>query len=311
MKTLFLFILLPVCLFANAQQRHEFYDWQWKRCDASQARFIANIKKTDSGWLRFDYFAGNNQVQMMGLYRDSLCKIRNGYFKHFYADGSLEISGRVIDSRNQGVWLYYHPNRMLRDSITYLDNKPVGISMSWYSNGYPADSTDYDSGVKVSWFDNGQPSQAGHLLHGKLHGKWQFFHKNGQLAALEKYEEGKVLERKLYDEEGKEITDTNNINVEAEFKGGASAWKKYMLKHIYFPGDYKIVNADIVTVVVSAIIDEDGNVTEPYVEIPFKDKFDEIALSIFKKCPKWKPAINHNRRVKQGIRQPVSFQQDN
>jgi hypothetical protein len=84
-------------------------------------------------------------------------------------------------------------------------------------------------------------------------------------------------------------------------------WAKYVNKHLYFPSGYQIVNASEVTVVVVATIDEDGNVTDPYVKVPFNKAFDNIALSIFKKCPRWLPAITHNRAKTETIIQPVTF----
>jgi len=69
------------------------------------------------------------------------------------------------------------------------------------------------------------------------------------------------------------------------------------------------VNTDEVTVVVTATIDEDGNVLDPFVEVPFNKNFDKIAITIFKKSPRWLPAISHNRSLMQIVKQPITFRQ--
>jgi TonB family protein len=57
------------------------------------------------------------------------------------------------------------------------------------------------------------------------------------------------------------------------------------------------------------IVNEDGTVSDVDTYIPFHPAFDKIALNAIRKSPAWKPAIRQNRKVEQGIRQPVTFQQ--
>jgi hypothetical protein len=198
------------------------------------------------------------------------------------------------------------------DSTFDTNGKPSGISKGWHANGYPSDSVSYRPdgvSVHVSWFDNGNPSSAGYKINDSLHGKWTFFHKNGNPSAIEKYDHGKLISRQYFDEQGKEMTDTSNHDHQAAFTGGQKAWLKYMLSKLYFPDQYKILNADKAVVVVDATIDEDGNITEPEISSPFYPAFNQIALKMMKGSPKWEPAVSHNRRVKFHIRQPVTFAQ--
>ena len=151
-------------------------------------------------------------------------------------------------------------------------------------------------------------SDAGRLLNGELNGTWQFFHNNGKLAAREVYNMGKLVSRAYYDTAGVQ-EDTTSKACDATFPGGKAAWKQFIHKHIYYPSQYKIVGGDKVTVLVTATIDEEGNVSDPFVEIPVQKEFDKIAITIFKKSPKWLPAIKHNRAVLERIGEPVTFRQ--
>ena len=312
MKTFFYCIALFICVNTTAQQKQLYYDWQWKPSTLSNARFAAVTKKTDSGWLRSDYFLGNNKMQMTGLYVDSATQIRNGWFHFFYANGILESTGRYDHNKREGLWLRYHPNGMISDSAVYLHDEITGTYFGWHTNGFMSDSVVYRPdapATAVYWFDNGNPSAAGRLQSGKPMGTWVYYHKNGNKAAKELYEADKLVNRIYYNENGEEEKDTSNKNRDASFPGGAAGWKKFMLKKMYFPDQYQLVNTEAVTVVVNAVIDEEGNVTEPFVSIPFNTAFDKIALIIFKKSPRWIPAIRNNRKVKMGIRQPITFAQ--
>lgn len=294
-------------------QDPQYYDWQWKPCDASLARFYTVTKKTDSGWYRNDYYIATNKLQMAGLYQDAETKTKKGWFRYFYPNGNLESVGRYVNGERQGLWLSYHYNGMMSDSAYYEADKLKGTKMSWYSNGFIADSADYTNdgqAVYISWYDDGNPSSAGRYINGKKEGPWQYFHKNNNNAALEKYSKDVLISRIYYDEKGIQLSDTSNKDRDAEFKGGEAKWRDYLEGNLQFPEDVKLVNTDVITIVVNATVDEDGKISDVYVSVPFDPKFDDEALRVMKRSPKWLPSISHNRRVKQYVRQPIFFMQD-
>src|SRR5690242_10645142 len=114
-----LFFIFVFIIKVDAQKVRTFYDYQWKACDASQARFVSDVVKTDSGWLRDDYFISTQKLQMQGLYEDSATKIANGYFYYYYANGIPESFGRNVHNKKQGLWLRYYNNGYIRDSTVY------------------------------------------------------------------------------------------------------------------------------------------------------------------------------------------------
>ena len=311
MKLLLLSITCLVLTASSGQKIPAFYDYKWTPCPLENARYFSEVIKTDSGWLRNDYFLGNHTLQMKGLYEDSATKIANGFFYYYYANGVPERFGKNVHNKKEGVWMRYHHNGFIEDSTVYLDGQPSGISMGWHTNGFTADSVTYDgddSAVEVDWSSNGSPSGAGRMKNGKTIGTWQYFHDNGKIAAQESYDVGRLVNKSYYNLTG-EPEDTASKDRTASFPGGQRAWEKFIVKEIYFPPEYKLTNTDHVTVVITAIIDEEGNIVDPFVEVPFDKRFDDIAVNIFKKSPKWLPAISHNRAVLQIVRQPITFLQ--
>lgn len=313
MKARLLVLFIFLTSLACAQKVEEYYDYNWKRCEPEQARYYALIEKTDSGWHRRDFFIHEGSLQMDGYYADSSCKVRQGQFYYFHPNLKLESAGEYVKDRHEGVWVRYYDNGMMHDSSFYINDNLTGYYFAWHKNGYISDSAFYNengSGYSITWFDNGNPSSAGRFSAGyKMHGKWQFFHRNGRLSAVEIYNEGKLLSKEYYDETGNLETDTTSKDSEATFPGGMQAWKKYMIRHLWFPDQYKIDNADKAVVVVDASIDEEGNVTDVELYAPLHPAFDRIAIEMMQHAPKWIPAVQHNRKVKYRIRQAVIFEQ--
>ena len=241
----FLFLPFTILIITSYSQTIEkYYNYNWKECDASEARFYSIMKKTDLGWHRQDYFITKKSLQMDGYYEDKDCKIRNGKFHFFYANDKLEYEGSYVKDKKEGLWLSYHYNGVMSDSSYYYKGERVGTSIGWYSNGFISDSSVLDStgkGVFVSWFDNGVPSSAGRYSDGKKQdGKWKYYHKNGQISDIEIYKEGTLIDKKYFDETGTFIADTTTKEIEAAFTGGVKGWQKYLFKHLYFPSQYKI-----------------------------------------------------------------------
>ncbi|MEO8764748.1 MAG: hypothetical protein ABI416_10695 [Ginsengibacter sp.] len=312
MKICLPFMVCIICSNLYAQKAEQYYDYQWKPCSPAQARFLSLTNNTDSGWLRQDYFLATRKLQMKGLYEDSATHIANGQFYFYYPNGVPESIGRNVHNKREGLWLKFYHTGIMEDSTVYENGSPAGTSIGWHQNGYQSDSIVYNkdgSSVEVNWFDTGMPASSGRKKYGKNYGPWNYFNKDGKLSALEVYDEGNLISRHYYNEEGVQESDTTSKNREAMFTGGQEGWKKFIMKHIYFPDQYKLVNTTAITVVVTAIIAEDGTVTEPWVEVPFNKAFDDIAVAIFKKSPKWIPAVRYNRTVKQGVRQPITFSQ--
>jgi len=313
MKWLLGLAVLLLSFSITAQKSETYYDYNWKPSALENARFFSTVEKTDSGWLRKDYFIGNMQLQMQVLYEDSECKFANGFTLYLHSNGISSTVGRMVHNKREGVCVSYYSNGMMSDSATYHNGRPVGNHYQWHRNGYLADSTGHvnDSmDVAVGWFDDGALSYAGYLLSGKMHGKWKYFHRNGSVSAEEIYEKGAIISKNFFNENGSTQPDTAKVSNEAVFKnGGSEGWRKYMEKNLYWPEGFALKNTSVIVVPVSFTVDEEGKLQDAEVVVPFHPEFDKIALRIIKSSPPWKPARAHNRNVKFFFRQPVTFQQ--
>jgi hypothetical protein len=312
------FVFVPLMLFLHfisfSQKMDKYFDYNWKECLPVHARFYARIEKTDSGWHRQDFFIRENRLQMDGFYADSSCTIKIGKFFHFHANGVPESFGNYANGKKNGLWLGYHPNKMMEDSIFFADGEPKGVYASWYDDGMPKDSMAWDNDgniTLVGWYQNGNVSVAGKYAAGKRKiGKWQYFHDNGQLSSLETFINDRLVDKKYFNEDGSAKLDTTNNDRKADFPGGIKAWSKYLEDRLTFPDNVKIINADQAVVIATFEIDENGQTINIKLISPFHPLFDKIVVDLIKKSPKWKPAIEHNRRTKYWALQKFNFVQE-
>lgn len=157
------YITYLACLFLStqvfSQKTETFYDYNWKPCKPPEARFYSILEKTDSGWLRQDYFVATNQLQMKGLFIDSACKINNGLTSYFYPNGQVSSINNWTNGKKEGLYIGYYTDGNHRDSATYDKDLVVGYALGWYESGNVSDSTVNvnDSLYKYyGWFDNGK-----------------------------------------------------------------------------------------------------------------------------------------------------------
>ncbi|MEO7313460.1 MAG: energy transducer TonB [Chitinophagaceae bacterium] len=310
MKPFCLIACLFVCGLSKSQKTETYYDFSWKKCDPLLARFYSIVEKTDSGWLRKDYYIGGMKMQMQALFADSACNVYNGTTYFFYANGQLSEMGRRLNNKQEGVCLSFHYNGAMSDSATYHDGKQVGSRLKWHANGFPSDSIYYKNDsikIAVGWFDDGSPSEAGYLKNDQSDGKWNFYHKNGKIAASEIYSQGKLVSAEYHNEDGIAESSTPKEEQPATFKGGLDGWRRHLEKNLYWPDGYHFKDGNMAVVGVTFTVNEEGKIEDSYVSTPFHPEFDKIALRTILQSPKWKSATQDNRRVKYRMTQAITF----
>jgi antitoxin component YwqK of YwqJK toxin-antitoxin module len=305
--------LLLLSIICHAQKTIEtWYDENWQDTHEQLARYYSHLEHTDSGWYRKDMYVSARKWQMLGLYEDKECTQRNGVFRFFYPDGSLKSYGVYEHNKKKGLCLEFYADGTIKDSAYYVNGHIKDEAAGWYKNGNPEYKVTYDdngNGVYTNWFDNGQPSSAGRYKNfDKKNGRWQFFHKNGKVSAVELYDTGEMKASQYFKDDGSPEEDTGTINQSVSFPGGKKAWSKYLNSALYFPSNLDIKNGYHAVLVVTATIDETGKITDVEVDLPLHPQMDKIAVQALLKSPLWIPEKQHNRNVVSKYSQSVSFE---
>lgn len=294
-----------------AQKKEEGYDAQFKPTSYA-ARYYVITEKKDSLWYREAYYLPEKGMFMKGSYIDKDCKIAHGKFKWYHENKILKEQGTFVNGNREGEWLQFNKEGELTDSASFVGGRKKGFSFSWHKNGMISDSTSFDglgNGVQVSWYDDGTPRQAGHYISDTLKkGRWQYFHSNGKIKAVEDYVDGERTSYNCFDENGIKLSETECEEREAEFSGGSSAWSGFLSKNLNPnlpakkgapPGQY--------TVMIQFIVDNDGKVYDITPLTKFGFGMEEEVMRIIKKSPRWIPAQQYGRKVKAYRKQPITF----
>ena len=111
--------------------------------------------------------------------------------------------------------------------------------------------------------------------------------------------------KNLEEQDDKVFTQVEN---EAKFPGGDTAWRKYLTTHInvntpvdegWAAGTHKII--------VQFIVDKDGSISDIKTDNYLNSKTAQQCIDLIKKGPRWIPAVQNGRIVKAYKKQPITF----
>lgn len=110
----------------------------------------------------------------------------------------------------------------------------------------------------------------------------------------------------------KEEEDPNKVfekvEIEASFKGGEQAWRKYLERNLNAntPVDNNAPEGTY-TVWVQFIVSTDGSISDVKALSSHGYGMEEEAVKVIKKGPAWVPAVQNGRQVKAYRKQPITF----
>ncbi|MBS1653528.1 MAG: energy transducer TonB [Bacteroidetes bacterium] len=150
------------------------------------------------------------------------------------------------------------------------------------------------------------PPEQTELKDVKIDVKSQEGIKDEGIATPTDIDEGKkVIEEKKDDDENKVF---EKVEVEASFKGGEGAWRKYLERNLNAntPVDNGAPEGSY-TVWVQFIVDKEGNISDVKALTNHGYGMEEEAVRVIKKGPAWVPALQNGRNVKAYRKQPITF----
>lgn len=120
-------------------------------------------------------------------------------------------------------------------------------------------------------------------------------------------DEGKgVVEEKKEEDENKIF---EKVEIEASFKGGEGAWRKYLERNLN--GNTPVDNGapeGTYTVYVQFVVSKDGSISDVRPLTNHGYGMESEAVRVIKKGPAWTPAVQNGRSVNAYRKQPITFQ---
>jgi antitoxin component YwqK of YwqJK toxin-antitoxin module len=133
------------------------------------------------------------RVVLMGLIlgtfaavmRAAEAPVVDGVVKRSYPSGELMSELHYLNGKLDGLSIDYYKSGQIMYEWNYRNNKLHGVSRAYTIDGHLMSEWDYK--------------------HGVLHGTSVEYHPNRKKKKVEKYRNGQVVKRRLYDEKGKLI----------------------------------------------------------------------------------------------------------
>lgn len=115
-----------------------------------------------------------------------------------------------------------------------------------------------------------------------------------------------VVEEKKVEDENKIF---EKVEIEATFKGGEGAWRKYLERNLN--GNTPVDNGapeGTYTVYVQFVVSKDGSISDVKPLTNHGFGMEQEAVRVIKKGPNWTPAVQNGRSVNAYRKQPITFQ---
>jgi len=74
---------------------------------------------------------------------------KQGKFKIYYQDGSLEMSGTMEKNLNVGKWQYYYPGGKIESEGNFVKNFPEGRWKWYYPSGVIKEEGEFFKGIRM------------------------------------------------------------------------------------------------------------------------------------------------------------------
>jgi TonB family protein len=170
---------------------------------------------------------------------------------------------------------------------------------------------------RFAWYNSkGKCDSTGMVWNGRKDQDWWHYSYDTTLPTLRvHYNRGKVIKteevitRKPYSKV--QEPDDTRVMVEASFRGGASAWRKYLERNLNTPVRYQNMAPQGTTkgeVIIVFLVDKEGKVDDAYLEKSVEWSVDTEALRLIKYAPKWTPATIDGVPVFYRQKQSITFQ---
>jgi len=166
----------------------------------------------------------------------------------------------------------------------------------------------------IAYYDKeGRIDSSGYTKNAKRDKTWYFYTDTFSIILQKDYEDGQLIRtvdlvaKRKEDALKEKIPDGfEEVEKEADFKGGINSWIKYLQKNIQFPKRAETLNKSG-QVMIGFVVDTDGSTKEIFIVKSVELSLDKEAWRLIEESPKWQPAVQKGKNVKAYRRQPISF----
>jgi len=229
-----------------------------------------------------------------------------------------------------GESIYYYANGNKQSLITYVDNKPIGKSFTWYENGslkeeslyfdLPWNNSRYHKMVSY-WNKKGEQTvtkgngyiesideffeEKGNYKEGYKDGKWTGKATKYTFSYEETYADGELISGVSTEENGMK-NEYTSLEIRPEPKKGMEHFYKFISKK-FSPTDLAYKNKVKGKILLTFVVDKEGKISDIRVLKGLGYGLDEEAIRVLSIYDDWNPALQRGRRVRCSYQIPISL----
>jgi len=125
-------------------------------------------------------------------------------------DATSLIQSYDSSKPKDGWFRKYWPDGNLRYEWEYKNGKRAdGVAKGWWANGNLKQTIEFQggkyNGLKIGWYESGKVKSKVTYKNGHFDGLWHYWHENGQYAQEIRFDYGKRISKRAWDENGELI----------------------------------------------------------------------------------------------------------
>jgi TonB family protein len=212
----------------------------------------------------------------------------------------LDAQGNTTKDPKKMVFI----SRIIKNNSAYRSEYYSYSGPLFYSKSYKDSELTILSGQSV-FYTNGIVDSVGNFKDNLQDGIWLYG--GGYRFATKHYKDGKPVEQSQQQKDSlNKLLSKDSLSKFAEYEGGLTGWRDYLVKNFKYPE--RAIRLDVQgTVLINFMIDEEGNVLNPFIGRSVEMSIDDASIRLIKRSSKWVPAEMHGRKVKYFFAQPVTF----
>lgn len=257
----------------------------------------------------YTYYTSNNKVK--AYEPKSGNELLHGEASYFYENGQLQCKIKYYKGQPFGVIETFYPNGALQkiqayDSILSDSKFLYPYLLSYYDSlGKPLVKNGRGHFIEYTKRKPGIWRSIGRVKDGVKDSLWLTFYPNGKLFCEEKWQIGKFIEGRSYNEFDEE-TKYTELETYAGPNGGMAAFYKYIGEKMKYPVSAKRTQIEG-RVFVEFIVERDGTLTNIKVVKGISPDCDKEAIRLVAMAPKWKPGHQKGQPVRSKFNLAIIF----
>lgn len=142
---------------------------------------------------KWKHFNKNGTVERIAFYKNGK---KEGVWKEYYDNGAIESEEEYANDKKDGEWTKYYKNGSLRSKEIYSNNEEIGNWISYYRSGNIENTIDHNTHLHKYFYKNGQLFNSKYYLKNyKDFGEEKVYYRNGNLKSIKKYD---TINKRVY-----------------------------------------------------------------------------------------------------------------